>query len=167
MHVITAPHYPNPLERQPDVSVFLAGGITGCPDWQSDVIRYLLDSKHVQHRSVALMNPRRQSFPIEDPTAAEKQIAWEFHMLEKADIIFFWFAAEGIQPIVMYEYGRWLALGKKLVVGVEPGFWRERDVYIQTRLASGGAQIIHSILRVATGALMAAIEERLMEVAGL
>jgi hypothetical protein len=34
-------------------AVFLAGGITGCPDWQAELVRMLADVP------VALLNPRR------------------------------------------------------------------------------------------------------------
>lgn len=108
-------------------SVFLAGGITGCPDWQTELVKLLGDA------DIIIVNPRRENFPIDDPDAALAQIKWEFEMLRKVTVISFWFSAEGVQPIAMYELGAW-SMGKynPIVVGVEPGFWREADVRIQT-----------------------------------
>ncbi|MBT4446489.1 hypothetical protein HOC96_04540, partial [archaeon] len=42
-------------------SIFLAGGITNCYDWQSDICDLL------QNEEVTLLNPRRKRFPIDDP----------------------------------------------------------------------------------------------------
>ena len=56
-------------------SVFLAGGITGCPDWQSDIVKMLSDT------DLTLLNPRRADFPIGDPDAAFDQIQWEHNAL--------------------------------------------------------------------------------------
>lgn len=117
----------------PPPSVFMAGGITGCPDWQQG-LRGLL-----KKANVILINPRRANFPIGDPSAAEAQITWEFDHLRQADAISFWFPKETLCPIVLYELGKHSAPGalyaKALFVGVEPGYQREQDVRIQTRLA--------------------------------
>lgn len=51
--------------------VFLAGGITGYPDWQAEA-RELLDDTHF-----VVCNPRRPTFDVTDPNAAGDQIAWE------------------------------------------------------------------------------------------
>src|SRR5438132_145293 len=82
-------------------SVFLAGGITGCPDWQTDMVSLLAGSP------VVVLNPRRKNFPIGDPNAAQEQIAWEYRHLRKADRILFWFSAATLNPIVLYELGAW------------------------------------------------------------
>jgi hypothetical protein len=48
----------------------LAGGITGCPDWQSKLINLL------RNEDIVIFNLRRKNFPIHDPTAVEEQIKW-------------------------------------------------------------------------------------------
>lgn len=112
-------------------SVFLAGGITGCPDWQQQAQRLLADL------DVTVINPRRADFPIGDPTAAPAQIAWEFDHLHRATAILFWFpASEGPQPIALYELGRYLALGRPLAVGCDPAYPRRQDVIEQVGLAA-------------------------------
>lgn len=106
-------------------SVFLAGGITNCPDWQADAIN-LFPSWTV------LYNPRRPNFPIHDPTAAAGQVAWEFEHLAKADVVLFWFAGgESVQPIVLFELGSHARSDKPIVVGCDPTYLRRQDVVLQ------------------------------------
>lgn len=136
MKVVTAPN--RVMVEETDIQIFLAGGITNCPEWQDVVIAKLEDTPGV------LYNPRRKNFPIHDPGAAQEQIRWEFEHLEKADLFSIWFCnAPSDQPICMYELGRNLArfehsnLPGFVVVGVEPGYRREQDVYHQVRNAQG------------------------------
>lgn len=141
MEYVEAPQKWTRLPNQP--AVFLAGGITGCPDWQGELVALLKDTNY------AIFNPRQKNFPIDDPAAAELQIRWEFEYLRKADIISFWFSAEGTQPIVMYELGAWSMSEKPIVVGVEPGFWRAQDVFIQTSLARPDVFVVDTLLDLA------------------
>lgn len=134
------------LVSENEVSVFLAGGITGCPDWQTELRKTLGGVP-----GLVLFNPRRSDFPIHDPEAAPAQIKWEFEHLRIADIILFWFPKEGVQAIVMYELGAWSMTDKKLVIGVEPGFWREQDVYEQTRLIRPDQKIFSSLFDLSDG----------------
>lgn len=120
-------------------SVFLAGGITGCPDWQSVFV------KHLQASSLTVFNPRRVQFPIDDPTAASEQIQWEYKHLRQADAIAFWFPWETLCPIALYELGAWSMTAKPLVVGVHPHYPRRSDVEIQTALVRPDIQIAYSL----------------------
>ena len=54
--------------------------------------------------------------------------------LREADIILFWFPKETLCPITLFELGCFLNTPKTLVIGVEPGYARERDVRIQVGL---------------------------------
>lgn len=112
-------------------SVFLAGGITDCPNWQAQATSWFAGQE------VAVLNPRRSNFPIHDPNAAERQICWEFSALGTASVILFWFPASGstTQPIALYELGRYAALRKPFVVGRDPNYVRRQDVDIQVGLA--------------------------------
>lgn len=118
-------------------SIFLAGGITGCPDWQSDM-RYML-------YDLIIFNPRRENFPIGDPNEALEQITWEHHYLRVADIILFWFPFDTLCPIVLYELGAWSMTEKPIFVGVHPDYKRRQDVEIQTKLARPDITIASSI----------------------
>lgn len=147
MKVVTAPME---YERQKeDVICFLAGGITGCPDWQSDVIKSLMrmEQSGIDLSHLVIMNPRRENFPIDDPSASETQIKWEFDWLEECDIFSIYFAGcESLQPISLYELGRNLLRMKEkfpiswkdhLAVSVADGYKRDHDVVVQTELAVG------------------------------
>lgn len=138
MPVYTAPDYT--YNTIPLPSVFLAGGISDCPNWQKEVI------KELKNLPCIVLNPRREDFPIDDPKAAEEQITWEFRALHHANVFSMWFCAgPSDQPICMYELGRNLALRQykhnfmeKIAIGVEPGYKREKDVYIQCELVHPG-----------------------------
>ena len=154
MKVIKAPEEYRLQEGE--ISVFLAGGITNCATWQDDVAEYLGDHKNTD--KLVLFNPRRDNFPINDPTASYKQIGWEFRQLEQADIFSMYFCAgESLQPICMYELGRnilrmqmrfptdWY---RRIVITVEDGYKRATDVKIQTRLAVGEYASFGSLLNI-------------------
>ena len=113
--------------------LFLAGGITDCPNWQSVMAEKLSDL------DITIYNPRRANFPIHDPNAAREQITWEFHRLNDATDISFWFCKETICPIVLYELGRHLARSKaEIFIGMDPEYKRRQDVEIQSELACDG-----------------------------
>jgi hypothetical protein len=119
--------------------LFLAGGITGTPNWQKEIITYL------QHRNVCILNPRRENFPIGLPEEAKAQILWEYKSLHRADIISFWFPKETLCPIVLYELGYWVTSDKPIFIGIEKGYQREWDVIIQTSLERNNVKLSYSI----------------------
>ena len=135
--------------KKGDVICFLAGGISNCATWQDEVIDFLKykEDKYNLDRLV-IMNPRRESFS-EDSSfeEVEEQIKWEFKWLSRCDIFSMYFCAcESVQPICMYELGRNIhkmmidcpsSYGERIIIGVEPGYKRERDVIIQCKLATG------------------------------
>jgi len=117
-------------------SIFLAGGITGCPNWQAEMVELLRET------NLVLLNPRRDNFP---PDAAREQITWEHSHLHKADAILFWFPCETVCPIVLYELGAWSMTDKPIFVGVHPDYQRRQDVEIQTELARPGLRIVYDL----------------------
>ena len=127
------------LIAETDTSIFLAGGITDCPDWQAELAAMLRDT------DLVLFNPRRNDFPIHDPTAAEKQITWEHDRLRQATAVSFWFPAETLCPIVLYELGAWSMTSKPIFIGIHPNYKRRQDVEIQTRLIRPDVPIVYSI----------------------
>ena len=120
-------------------SLFLAGGITGCPDWQEDVCRKLDDTHWI------VLNPRRKNFPIEDKGAAKEQITWEHDMLRLASARLFWFPCETLCPIVLFELGAWSMRSGPLFVGVHPDYARRQDVEIQLSLARPDVKIVYDL----------------------
>ena len=121
-------------------SVFLAGGIVGCPDWQATMINLLSDQDNL-----TLLNPRRKNFPITDPDAAPIQIEWEHRMLRVATAISFWFPQETLCPIVLYELGAWSMMDKPIFIGVHPSYQRRIDVEVQTHLNKPKLEIAYSL----------------------
>ncbi len=124
-------------------ALFLAGGITDCPDWQQEMRQRLENTDWV------LLNPRRAHFPIHDPSATLAQISWEHEHLRKATAILFWFPCETICPIVLYELGAWSMTDKPLFVGVHPDYSRIRDVEVQTLLVRPDVNIVYSLEKLA------------------
>ena len=150
MKVITCPEE---YERQPnDIFCFLAGGVTNCWEWREEVIAEImkLTSGCSNKQELILFNPKRADFKPED---SEKQILWEFKYLNDMDIFSMYFCnSPSLQPICMYELGRYLEVMKqkseyyskyfdfesvfnRIVISVEPGYSRSMDVILQTNLA--------------------------------
>ncbi|MCB0329458.1 MAG: nucleoside 2-deoxyribosyltransferase domain-containing protein [Bdellovibrionales bacterium] len=120
-------------------SLFLAGGITDCPDWQADLVSL------ISNLPITALNPRRPYFPINDPSASNEQIEWEHRYLRSAEAISFWFPRETFCPITLYELGAWSMGNKALFIGVHPEYPRKIDIEIQTRLARPEIQIVYSL----------------------
>ena len=137
--IITAPES---VTRQEEASLFLAGGISNCPNWQGEAIERL------RPFPLTLFNPRRDTFSVGDTRAAEEQIQWEFTALRVASAILFWFPKESICPIALYELGFWAGQRKPIVVGVPPEYPRKQDIEVQLRLLSrhgrGGIPLVYS-----------------------
>lgn len=152
INVITAPEQYNPKHK---IALFLAGGISNCPDWQKEALGYL------KHCNLDVFNPRRPNFPMDDPTAADEQVAWEFNSLHDSESILFWFCKDSICPIVLYELGFWMgqnefAQTKKIIrVGCDPEYERLQDVQIQTKLAGYTFPIYESVEDLVDGMIAA------------
>lgn len=135
MRYIECPQVYNRNER----SLFLAGGISNCPNWQSDLVKLLVDA------DLALLNPRRKFYPIDNHNLEEEQIAWEFEHLARASAVSFWFTKETLCPITLYELGKQNSGNKTLFVGVHPEYSRKRDIEIQTKLSRPEITIVYSL----------------------
>lgn len=135
--VITAPNRDGSVFS---ISVFIAGGITNCENWQEKVISEL------KFEDITVFNPRRSSFDITDKNASVIQIAWEYDYLEQMDVFSMYFCnGESDQPICMYELGRNILRmqnrfpndwEKRIVVSVESGYKRKQDVITQLSLCA-------------------------------
>lgn len=139
MRVLTAPSEINIMPNE--ISIFLAGGIQKTENWQKSIIESLEES--FANAPLVVFNPRRDNFPIHDPSAAFEQISWEYNGLNIADMFSMYFAeGETDQPICMYEYGKWLERKRQsgnwdtIVVSAEPKYRRYQDVIIQTGLVN-------------------------------
>lgn len=150
MTVITCPE--KYIRDNNDIVCFLAGGITDCWDWQTEVINELKKYENTEH--LIIFNPRRESFPINDPNASFEQIKWEFKWLESCDIFSMYFVdSPSVQPICMYELGRnvssmeWMygcdEIPDHLVISSEKGYKRLTDVVMQMNLACYRDDIVY------------------------
>lgn len=126
-----------------ELTLFFAGGITNCPNWQKELLDLL--APQLKDNNLTIFNPRRENFPIDDPNAAEEQITWEHNFLRKANAISFWFPKETMCPIVLYELGAWSMTKKPLFIGCHPDYERRQDVEIQTQLVRDDIDIVYSI----------------------
>lgn len=115
-----------------DPAVFLAGGISSCPNWQQLLLTRL--SQEAFDKRCLVLNPRRDDFQ-DTESFAQRQIAWEFEALRRAQLVVFWFPNETLCPITLYELGAWSMTDKALVIGIHPEYKRGLDVLVQTQLA--------------------------------
>jgi hypothetical protein len=142
-----------------ETSLFLAGGITNCIDWQDEICEQLRNIDRL-----VILNPRRENYTDD----AAGQILWEWQHLRTANAISFWFSAETVQPITLFELGRWTAdiaspIGnsadepgkssrgrKQIFVGAHERYSRRLDVEIQLRFQCPDLEIVGSISALAS-----------------
>ena len=133
MIYVEAPNV-RPVHSYDHPAVFLAGGITGCHDWQASVRERMADDR------VVLLNPRRADFVVSRGDSAAQQIEWEWRYLHDpgTSTTMFWFpaciASETVQPIALFELGCALGEQRRIVVGAHPGYPRRADIVLQAAL---------------------------------
>jgi hypothetical protein len=144
--IIEAPNEVYSVQNNRNIKLFLAGGITNCEWWQTELIELIKGAD-----ILTVYNPRRKNFPIHDPHAAEEQITWEHNHMVNSDMISFWFSKGSLNPIVLLELGKYcLATKKKVFVGIDPGYERTQDVVIQTKLSRPDVRIVYSLVDLAS-----------------
>ena len=140
---LEAPNKPNPTQQVQlcTKSIFLAGGITGCYDWQAIAAKRLAVIK-----DLLVINPRRTNWDINDQAARQ---------------LLFWFSNETVQPITLYELGR--ELGKRqetltegypyapIFIGVDTRYSRAFDVREQLKYIARDIPIYHDLHGMLTG----------------
>ena len=125
----------------PNRSMFLAGGISNCPNWQREIALKLNDT------DLTVYNPRRDNFPMGDLVEGKKQIRWEWKYLQEADYISFWFPKETLCPITLFELGSWSMSDKKIFVGCHLDYARRFDVEEQLELRRPEVEIVYDLYR--------------------
>lgn len=154
MDVIEAPnkyYLTRYARRRGRLGIFLAGGITNCPNWQEDAINMINSAKfnpRITPDKYVILNPRRTSFCAND---FETQVRWEFKALSKSTHVLFWFPKETLCPITLLELGKELSREGSyrrnvynMHVGCHPDYERKFDVELQCLLAKGIS--VHSTL---------------------
>lgn len=135
------------------LNLFLAGGITGCDDWQSEIIELAKTSD--DFNNVIIYNPRRASFDVSNINESNKQIKWEFFMLERMDVFSMYFdGSSSLQPICLYELGRNIErmrsrfpddFAERIVITCDKGYSRCMDVVHQVSLATNGCVSVNIV----------------------
>jgi len=123
-------------------SIFIAGGISNCPEWQSDIVKLFdLDIYDV-------VNPRREGGFDRTGATAEEQITWEHGALSQVDNCVFWFPCETLCPISLFELGVMLERASrhsvKLIVGWHEDYQRAFDLQVQINLATNARDYVIS-----------------------
>lgn len=124
-------------------SIFIAGGISDCPNWQDDMVS-LINSERYD-----VVNPRREGGFDRTGETAEAQITWEYQALSHVENCIFWFPKETLCPITLFELGKMLEKAHrdpviKLAIGWHPEYVRAFDLRVQIGLVGMKRQIIHA-----------------------
>lgn len=135
----------------PTLDLFLAGGISGCPDWQAEALSLAATWVEQTGHRLTIANPRRSDGIPKVGQVAAQQIKWEYDHLARARVVLFYFPegrpdANGqlpIQPIALYELGK--ELGRRpsdqIIIGADSGYVRRFDLVTQVGLACPGQPI--------------------------
>ena len=109
MIIYTAPVTPE-CDLKGAVSVFLAGGISGCPNWQKEVIEHLGDYPDTD--DLIVFNPRGDIFEKDeiDKDDLYVQWRWENYFLKNIDIFSIYFCEGKSQSFSMYELGKFFGV---------------------------------------------------------
>ncbi|CAB4122988.1 Nucleoside 2-deoxyribosyltransferase like [uncultured Caudovirales phage] len=121
-------------------SIFIAGGISHCPDWQTEIAE-LFDPDLYD-----MVNPRREGGFDNTGITAQEQITWEHQALSLVDNCVFWFPCESLCPISLFQLGVMLERAShhsvKLVVGWHEDYQRAFDLQVQINLASNAREYV-------------------------
>jgi hypothetical protein len=138
--IIEAPNTVYNISNNLNKKLFLAGGIFGCKDWQSLVLNEL---KNIEN--LTIFNPKRNYFDVSQLNIQEEQIVWEYNHLELCDYISYWFSSETLNPITLFELGKYIKSNKKITIGIEDGYQRKNNIIIQTTLVRNDIKIAFNI----------------------
>lgn len=124
-------------------TIFLAGGISNCPDWQ-EVFWKSWRGTCVFPQTI-IVNPRREEFDIHDHKMSKDQIEWEYRHLLLTDLKVFWFPKETVCPITLFELAYCAQRGDDIIVGTDMEYCRRFDVKEQLRHLRPDIGIVHSV----------------------
>lgn len=140
-NIIVSPDLVN--EKSGNKKIFLAGGISNCPDWQD----YVANELKKKLKNVDIINPRRKIWDDErkDSSVSLDQIVWEKNYIDSADYILFYFPKDTLCPITLFELGAALYTKRIVSIGIEPGYQREFDIRTQVGLVDESINITNSL----------------------
>lgn len=131
--------FPEMSRQVRDRSIYLAGGIKGCPDWQQEAMTLL------SGMNLEVENPRIDSFVRGDNAEYRSLVRKNRLTLDSCESVVVWFPKDQLTPVALLELGSLVASAKPLFVGIEPGYKRQIDVEIQTELARPEIDIAYSL----------------------
>ena len=144
------------IDDIPNIDLFLAGGITGCWNWQKPlaalISHYLSVATPltwlIDNRNFTIAIPRREVGLSVEGAAAVAQIEWEHEALARAFTKSYYFTRDAVQPIVLLELGKHLASPVNMFIAIENGYQRKTDVLVQSDLAIRYANVLstHELL---------------------
>jgi hypothetical protein len=124
-------------------SVFLAGGVNNCEDWQEELSSLINTSLY------DVVNPRSKNHSNKLEITKRDLMLWEHRAIDKSDSAIFWFPKNTVCPTALLELGRMLERAvhhsARLAVGWHPKYPRAVDV--ETLIQAGICDkkyIIHS-----------------------
>lgn len=142
--ILFTPDTINRSQLPEHVDLFMAGGISGCWNWQDalyQAVSYHLDSLlptgwELNNKPFTIASPRRAHGLEKDGNAAAEQIAWEYAAMSRTALTSFYFTRDTVQPITLLELGKHLSQPwGNCIVACELGYERAFDVYTQTNLS--------------------------------
>lgn len=140
MGIITSPAVWN-IKDTGGEAVFLAGGISNCPDWQSGIAE-----KISAQTDLTVINPRRLGWDMNAADSeSRKQITWEYVHLRQCRYTLFWFPKETDGPITLFELGSALERETKLTIGCHPDYNRLLDVETQVALRRSDLSVVQDL----------------------
>ena len=105
-------------------SVFLAGGVQNCEEWQTQLTD-LIDTSLYD-----VVNPRGQNSRLE--VNPREHMLWEHRALDQSDSAIFWFPKGTVCATALLELGRMLERASRhsvrLVIGWHPKYSRAVDI---------------------------------------
>jgi hypothetical protein len=124
-------------------SVFMAGGICNCTDWQSQLAPVFDTGLY------DVVNPRKLAGYDHNRVTARAQIEWEHKALSNVDSCVFWFPEENVSAVTLLELGKMLSRAShhsvRLAVGWHPNYQLAYDLEAQIHLETdAGDYVIHA-----------------------
>lgn len=140
------------LDAIPGIDLFLAGGISGCWNWQKPMaalISHFLERATpttwlIDNPPFVIASPRREAGLAMDGNGAVAQIEWEHKALASSYTKSYYFTRDTVQPIVLLELGKHLANPINMFIAIENGYQRKTDVLVQSDLAIRHANVLPS-----------------------
>lgn len=129
------------------IRLFLAGGISNCPDWQSEAITLIQRVRSWQPNELLIFNPRNPNFNQKaGPNEIRAQVTWEYRALNQyANIYWFWFPKETTCPITLYELGRSTHSTNPILLGSDQEYPRLITLHRQMQLARPEVLLFYSL----------------------